>query len=228
MVKLNTSLRYYIHDRTNNDPLWQKLKFRVIFSDWGTPGEGEHKLMNFLRIQRAQPEYDPNTKHMLYGADADLIHLGLATHETHFHILREVVLQKEEKKKDPWEQFEDDKEESEEEEVKAKPFQFINIGTFCFLNFCNFCCSECCCLSTYCVSSIVFFIDCVFHPPSIFNPQPPNQKSEQASSASTCGSNSNRCDRNCKLSRTISSGVWTTSCFSASSWGTISCPTCRR
>ncbi|CAD7935037.1 unnamed protein product [Amoebophrya sp. A120] len=127
MWDLNEAIKYYIHERTNFDPLWQKLRFRVILSDCQIPGEGEHKLMDFIRIQRAQPEYDPNTRHCIYGADADLIHLALASHETHFHIIREVVLPKEEKKQDPWEQFEADEEEAEEV-AKAKPFQFINIG----------------------------------------------------------------------------------------------------
>ncbi len=48
--------------------------------------------------------------------------MGLATHETHFNIIREVVIPKsEEKKKDPWEQFEADAESDSEEEASAKP-----------------------------------------------------------------------------------------------------------
>lgn len=86
---LAMSLKYWVAYKLSTDPGWATLQ--VIISDASVPGEGEHKIMNFIRSQRSDPEYDPNVSHCIHGLDADLIFLSLATHEPHFRVLREDV-----------------------------------------------------------------------------------------------------------------------------------------
>ncbi|XP_045446077.1 5'-3' exoribonuclease 1 [Melitaea cinxia] len=89
MARLHDQLKYFIKEKISTDPLWSNVK--VILSGHETPGEGEHKIMDYIRWARSQPDYNPNTRHCLYGLDADLIMLGMCTHEPHFALLREEV-----------------------------------------------------------------------------------------------------------------------------------------
>ncbi|XP_047526859.1 5'-3' exoribonuclease 1 isoform X3 [Vanessa atalanta] len=89
MARLHEQLKYFVKDKISTDPLWSDVK--VVLSGHETPGEGEHKIMDYIRWSRSQPDYNPNTRHCLYGLDADLIMLGMCTHEPHFALLREEV-----------------------------------------------------------------------------------------------------------------------------------------
>lgn len=89
MEKVSRCIQYFIRKKIKEDPLWKNLK--VIYSGHDVPGEGEHKIMQHIRDMKNQPGYKPNTRHCMYGQDADLIMLGLVSHEPHFTLLREIV-----------------------------------------------------------------------------------------------------------------------------------------
>ncbi|GAA98835.1 hypothetical protein E5Q_05523 [Mixia osmundae IAM 14324] len=90
MTRLSAQLRYFVNKKVSEDADWQGIQ--VILSGHEVPGEGEHKIMQFIRHSKAQPGYNPNVRHCLYGLDADLIMLGLLSHDPHFCLLREEVV----------------------------------------------------------------------------------------------------------------------------------------
>ncbi|CAC35856.3 5'-3' exoribonuclease 1 [Caenorhabditis elegans] len=89
MTRLHQKLDDWIKTKSATDSRWQGRK--IILSGHNVPGEGEHKIMDFIRTERAGSSYDPNTRHCMYGLDADLIMLGIVSHEPHFSLLREEV-----------------------------------------------------------------------------------------------------------------------------------------
>ncbi|CCW66982.1 unnamed protein product [Phytomonas sp. Hart1] len=86
MERLGVAIKWFIMKKINEDIAWKHLA--VVFSDAHTPGEGEHKIMQYIRSLRSQPGYHPRTTHLIQGMDADLICLGLSTHEQHVSIFR--------------------------------------------------------------------------------------------------------------------------------------------
>jgi len=47
MHRLSLALKEYLLQRVLHDPLWKDLI--LIFSDAFVPGEGEHKILDFIR-----------------------------------------------------------------------------------------------------------------------------------------------------------------------------------
>jgi 5'-3' exoribonuclease 1 len=70
MNDISVCLQWYIRKRIKEHPIWKKLK--VVYSGMEVPGEGEHKIMSYIRDMRNKPNYEPNLRHCFNGQDADL------------------------------------------------------------------------------------------------------------------------------------------------------------
>ena len=94
MKNLSLSFKTWLEYKIKSDAEWQQ-GCDVIFSGSEVPGEGEHKIMNYIRkIQRSNHPNIKSLRHCLYGLDADLIMLGLVSHENQFTLLREKLVWK--------------------------------------------------------------------------------------------------------------------------------------
>lgn len=82
MHHLTKYIDWYIRKRITYDPIWQNIE--VVFSNEKSPGEGEHKIINYIRLYG-----NPRDSYCIHGLDADLIMLALGTQYPKFWILRE-------------------------------------------------------------------------------------------------------------------------------------------
>ncbi|KAI3387368.1 hypothetical protein SNEBB_004937, partial [Seison nebaliae] len=99
MDRLNCHLKIWLKEKLSSDAKWKSLD--VVYSPYTEAGEGEHKIMNYIRNGRTHKssvapiaglQTDDNKlyeKSCIYGSDADIILLSLASHEYNICILRE-------------------------------------------------------------------------------------------------------------------------------------------
>ena len=88
MARMEAAVRSFLETRLASGHVdWAGLE--VLWSPSSEPGEGEHKIMQFLRLRRAQPSFRPDACRAIVGQDADLLLLALATHEPSALVVRE-------------------------------------------------------------------------------------------------------------------------------------------
>ena len=59
---------------------------KITYSSYHTPGEGEHKILQDLK---SRAKHDQTATYVIYGLDADLIFLALASQKSNIYLLRE-------------------------------------------------------------------------------------------------------------------------------------------
>lgn len=85
MYDLHISLLAYYKNHTisNTDP---QNTYKIIYDSYLTPGEGEHKILQHLKTNTSINE---NNATVIYGLDADLIFLSMASQIPNIYLLRE-------------------------------------------------------------------------------------------------------------------------------------------
>lgn len=82
MDHLSKYIDWYIRKRISEDSEWQSVQ--IVFSSEKVPGEGEQKLINYIRSCG-----DHGDTYCVHGMDADLLMLSLGTHVPGFYVLRD-------------------------------------------------------------------------------------------------------------------------------------------
>jgi len=82
MNYMSKYIDWYIRSMISYHPDWEHLE--VVFSNEKVPGEGEHKIINYMRNHGIV-----NESFCIQGLDADLIMLGLGVPINNVYILRE-------------------------------------------------------------------------------------------------------------------------------------------
>ena len=84
---LTKYIDWFIRMMKTTHPMWKDLE--IVFSNEKVPGEGEHKIINYLREHG-----NTNESYCIQGLDADLIMLTMGTMFPKMYILRENIYSK--------------------------------------------------------------------------------------------------------------------------------------
>lgn len=85
MIELNTHIEFFVKRKLHEDFEWRGRD--VIFSGGNVAGEGEQKIVDFIRSKG--PRMGRRDMHCIYGNDSDLILLGLKLHVPNLFVLKE-------------------------------------------------------------------------------------------------------------------------------------------
>lgn len=86
VITPGTEFMERLHIRLINYYSNLKSKLKYIYSSYHTPGEGEHKILQHIKKHTTDKD-----SIVIYGLDADLIFLAMASKRTNIYLLRESV-----------------------------------------------------------------------------------------------------------------------------------------
>ena len=83
MDNLRKNVCSFLEYKLSTSPEYSNLE--IIYSDDRRPGEGEHKILNYIK------KMSTNLSHAIYSPDADFLFLGLSLHKYNVRIIREAL-----------------------------------------------------------------------------------------------------------------------------------------
>ncbi|KAL7324031.1 exonuclease II Exo2 [Mucor circinelloides] len=89
MEKLTKTLGFFIAQKITEDSNWRGID--VFLAGPEMPGTAESKILDYIRLTKADSAYNPNVRECLYSSDPDSFILGLITHDPNFAFLCEEV-----------------------------------------------------------------------------------------------------------------------------------------
>lgn len=108
MEKLHEKILEYIKTNPN------ELKIKFTYSSYHTPGEGEHKILQDIKKNNKE-----NTC-VIYGLDADLIFLSMASEKKNIYLLRESLILNKIINQNKTTQISEEKDNTSSEDIKNK------------------------------------------------------------------------------------------------------------
>ena len=126
MFNLTLYMKEYIINQKKINSEWSNIEIILTGSD--VPGEGEHKILEYIRNYKNSARYHPYTRHCIYGLNADLIMLSLISHETNFIILREDTFKMRKKEKLEKQGIEIINKNNDNNIVNNTPYEFLLIS----------------------------------------------------------------------------------------------------
>ena len=97
MITPGTQFMHALHNKIihhlETNPIYHTnpdgTPIKVIFSGYNVPLEGEHKILQYLKKNNEEGQWENNDMIMIYGLDADLIMLSMASGVNNIYLLRE-------------------------------------------------------------------------------------------------------------------------------------------
>ena len=86
MNDLSEYLNLYLRREMSRNQHWRDIK--IILSDSNSPGEGEHKILQYIRNMPDKIKQDNKISHCIYGPDGDLVMLTLSSYLENIYLFK--------------------------------------------------------------------------------------------------------------------------------------------